>query len=416
LYYTDPYKTRFATRVIEELTWSGDAAVILDKTAFYPASGGQPADTGTLGTATVLDVIERESDGDIIHVLSDPVHVAEVTGEVFWPRRFDHMQQHTGQHILSAAFEKTLDAATVGFHMGAESTTIDVDVPDLDMDRVLPIETLVNHVVWDDRTVGIRLVDGRALEEAFPESPPDLEGPIRLVEIAGAHGAPDSPYDLNPCGGTHVGRTGEVGLIKITGLEHRGRETRVEFVCGGRALRDYEAKRRITSDLVSLLTVGASELVEAVERIQEEAKALRHSERDLRQRLLDMESAQLVQAAHPRGPYRIVGQVWAQRSPQELQILARKLAEHGDVIALLFSVSDRVHFCFARGETAGVDVNVLVQKACAQLNGKGGGRPQVAQGSAPRADVDQVMHVLRDLEAAVSEDTVERVTHDGESG
>jgi len=409
LYYTEPYRTHFTARVVERVTWDGQPAVILDRTAFYPESGGQPADRGTLGNAAVLDVIEREADGDgetaIVHVLSDEVSVDVVEGEIAWPRRFDHMQQHTGQHILSAAFAQGLNAETVGFHLGADSSTIDVDVADLEMESVLPVETRANEVIWDDRLVSIRLVEGDAVASLPTESLPDVAGPIRLIEITGPAGATEALFDANPCGGTHVARTGEIGMIKVVGLEHRGEETRVEFLCGRRAWRDYEARRRITADLGRRLTVGIWELDGAVERLQEEYRELRLSERRLRERLLEMESVQLVGTATVYGDYRVVGAVWQERSPDELRILALKLADHRDVVALLFSTNERVHFCFARAESLDMNVNDLLQEACAELGGKGGGRPNVAQGSAPKADIESVKAVLHNLEATLERDS-----------
>lgn len=403
LYYADPYQTRFTARVVEKLTWENHPAVILDRTAFYPTSGGQPADRGTLGGTAVVDVVEREADDwnerAVVHLLSDPIPSDEVVGEVDWERRFDHMQQHTGQHVLSATFERVLGAATVGFHLGESSSTIDVDVADLEMRQVLPVEALANEVVWDDRPLHIRFVDDGALD-GLPaiDRPPDVSGPLRLIEISGPRDAPQALFDANPCGGTHVARTGEIGMVKIIGVEHRGDKTRIGFLCGGRALRDYEAKRSMTHTLANMLTVGTWELDEAVERLQEENKQLRHGERQLRQRLLDTESAHLVRTATLRGPYRVVGKVWQARSPDELRTLARKLADERDVVALLFSIDERVHFCFARAETLDVDANELLQRACQELDGKGGGRPQVAQGSAPGADIEQVESVLRSLE------------------
>ena len=412
LYYSEPYRTHFTANVTETLTWQGRPAVILDRTAFYPTSGGQPADRGTLGDVTVLDVFEGEVEGDgrkpVIHVLAHALAAGDrVTGEVAWQRRFDHMQQHTGQHVLSAAFERVLGeagtsrAATVGFHLGETSSTIDIDVADLEMDDVLPVETFANRVIWDDRPISIRLVDSEALADLpTVEPPPDVEGPIRLIEIPGPSGADKPPLDVNPCGGTHVARTGEIGMVKIVGLEHRGEDTRVEFLCGERALRDYEAKRSMASTLAAMLTVGTWELDEAVERLQAEIKELHHVERGLRRRLLDMESAELAATATGHGRHRVVGTVWQQRSPDELRTLARKLAEHNGLVALLFSVNEqRTHFCFARADDLALDVNRLLQEACAQLDGKGGGRPQAAQGSAPRADVEFVESVLQNLEA-----------------
>jgi alanyl-tRNA synthetase len=408
LYYTEPYRTRFTAQVIEQLDWDSHPAVVLDRTAFYPTSGGQPHDRGSLGHAQVLEVVEREIDRAIVHVLSGQLAPDEVQGQIDWQRRFDHMQQHTGQHILSAAFWQQIGADTVGFHLGETdphederipaSSTIDLDVQGLTLEDVTPVENVANQVIWEDRPVIIRFVDSDELAELAIERPADVKGPMRLVEIRGPSEGAALHFDVNPCGGTHVARTGEIGMIKIIGLEHRGDKTRIEFRCGKRALRDYEAKNSITATLASMLTVGYWELEDAIHRLQEENKQLRHIERALRQRLLDMETHQLLAAAAVSGPYRVVGKVWQQRRPDELGILARKLAEHPHVVALLFGISDRTHFCFARAEDLQVDVGRLLQEACNQLDGKGGGRPQVAQGSAPASNLEQVQTLLADLQ------------------
>ena len=401
LYYTEPYRARFEARVVEQLTWDAQPAVVLDRTAFYPESGGQPADHGTLGDAAVLDVVERPSDGAVVHVLSQEVPDPTVEGTVDWRRRFDHMQQHTGQHVLSAAFRQRLDAETVGFHLGSESSTIDVSATGLDDVDLRSVETLANAVIWDDRAIATRFADDEALAELGVEPPDDVEGPFRLLVIPGSPEGDNTPFDVNPCGGTHVSRTGEIGLIKIVGLERRGDDTRVTFLCGRRALRDYENKDRVIAGLAGRLTVGFWELDEAVERLQEENKALRHAERELRQRLLDVETDELIETAETRGPYRVVGRVWTGRSPDELRILARKLTDTPRVVAFLFSVAERMHFCFARSEGLDLDVNEHLQVVCARLDGGGGGRPQVAQGSAPAADAGEVQQILDDLLAGL---------------
>jgi alanyl-tRNA synthetase len=309
------------------------------------------------------------------------------------------MQQHTGQHILSAAFEQIIGAQTVGFHLGAQSSTIDVDQGDLVMEDVLPVEARANEVVWDDRLIDVELLDGDALAGTGIEPPPDVDGPVRLVKIAGNGSSDGPPLDINPCGGTHVARTGEIGLVKIVSLEHRGEDTRIEFLCGGRALRDYRAKLEVTSTLGRKLTVGTWELDQAVDRIQAENKTLKREQRDLRQRLLDLEAEHLVNQASSCGDFRFVGEVWEDRSPDELRSLALKIAERSRHVALLFSVTDRTHYCFARAEDVDLDVNRLLQQACSRLDGKGGGRPHIAQGSAPRAATGEVRDILEDLEA-----------------
>jgi len=391
LYYTDAYCTRFSAHTIERVTWDSQPAVVLDRTAFYPTSGGQPADRGTLSGIALLDVAVREKDGVIIHVLEHtlPADQHEVEGLLDWSRRFDHMQQHAGQHILSAAFEQMLNAHTIGFHLGVEVSTIDVNVARLDPAAVKPVEELANQVVWENRPIRTRLVDANELATLCLRRPPTVEGPVRIVEVA--------DFDVNPCGGTHVADTGEIGLIKITNLDYRGDETRVEFLCGGRAVRDYQAKNEMIHRLTSLLTVGYWELDQAVERLQDEAKQLRQDLRKARKRLLKMEASELTENAAVIEPYRVVAQVWEQREPGELRALAQELAHIPNVVALLASIGERTHLCFARAEGIDLDMAAALQAACAQLGGKGGGRPHLAQGSAPVTDVSQVRAMLASL-------------------
>jgi alanyl-tRNA synthetase len=389
LYYTNSYCTHFPARVIEHAVWEDRPAVVLDRTAFYPNSGGQPSDRGTLDGAAVLDVVVREDDGAHVHVLEHTLRATEVEGVLDWPGRFDHMQQHTGQHVLSAAFERVLEANTVGFHMGTELSTIDLDVAHLEPAAALPVEELANQVVWENRPVDVHFVSPDELATLPLRRPPVVEGPVRIVEII--------DLDVNPCGGTHVARTGEIGLIKIVRLEHRGGETRVEFLCGGRAVRDYRAKSGMVDRLTTLLTVGYWELDQAVERMQAEAKQLRHDLRAARKRLLSAEASDLAQAAAVHGPYRVVGQVWERRDPGELRTLAQELMQRPGVVALLVSVTERTHLCFARAEGVALDVAALLRDACTQLGGKGGGRPHLAQGSAPATDVTHVNAVLGSL-------------------
>ena len=390
LYYADPYSTHFSARAIERLAWEGHPAAVLDRTAFYPNSGGQPSDRGTLGGVAVIDVVVREQDGAVVHVLQQalPERADMVAGVVDWPRRFDHMQQHTGQHILSAAFEQVLDADTVGFHLGAEVSTVDINGARLDPEAVIPVEELANRVIWEDRPVRTCFVGADELASLPLRRPPAVEGPVRIVDV--------EDFDVNPCGGTHVARAGEIGLVKTVSLEHRGNETRVEFVCGGRALRE------MINRLTTMLTVGHWELDQAVERLQVEAKQLRQGLRKARKRLLEVEAGELAAVAQAglsagHKPYRVVSRVWERREPDELRALAQELAQLPDAVALLASAGGRTDLCFARGEGVDLDVAALLKDACAQLGGKGGGRSHLAQGSAPAASVAHVDAVLTGL-------------------
>jgi alanyl-tRNA synthetase len=433
LYYTDSYRTRFSARVAERLTWEGHPAVILDRTAFYPTSGGQPADQGRLAGVAVHDVAVRDADNAIVHVLSAPL--PEVRGEtpseiqieglIDWPRRFDHMQQHTGQHVLSAAFEQSLDIETVGFHLGTETSTIDIDAARLAPSAATQVERLANQIVWEDRPVNVRLIEPDELAALSLRHPPVVEGPVRIVEITGPpytkgsacngppqwgepeervipSSKPGRSFDVNPCGGTHVARTGEIGLIKIVRLEYRGQETRVEFLCGERAWRDYLAKNEMIGTLTGMLTVGHWELDQAVERLQIETKRLRQELRRAHKRLLEVEASELAETAQAvpqgvQGPYRVVWQVLKEREPGDVRALAQELIQRPSLVALLVSVDERTHLCFACSEGLNLDMAALLRRACASLEGKGGGRPCMAQGSAPATDVARVQEVLAGL-------------------
>ena len=392
LYYDDAYLDRFSARVVERVTWENHPAVVLDRTAFYPTAGGQPADRGSLNGVAVVDVVLRERDDAILHVLARALPESDgsaVEGQIDWPRRFDHMQQHTGQHVLSAAFEQVLDADTVGFHLGSQTSTVDIDAPRLDGERALEVERLSNRIVWQDHAVDVRFVDQEALASLPLRRPPTVEGPIRIVSIG--------DFDVNPCGGTHVSRTGETGLIRISSLDYRGDVTRVTFLCGGRALRDYRDKDGVIDRLTARLTVGYWELDQAVERLQDENKHLHKALRQARERLLAVAAEDLIAQAVPCGPYRAVLRVWQEGKPAaDLRGLALALRSHTDVIALLASIDEGTNVCFACADDVPADAAALLKKVLHPLGGKGGGQPHLAQGGAPPTDPARVEALLSD--------------------
>ncbi|MCX7683297.1 MAG: DHHA1 domain-containing protein [Anaerolineae bacterium] len=408
LYYTEPYRVHFTAQVRERLSWEGHPAVILDQTLFYPTSGGQPADRGALNGIPVLDVTVRESDGAVVHILADELREERLEGAIDWPRRFDHMQQHTGQHLLSAAFERVLGADTVGFHLGTQVSTIDIACARLGQEAVTAVEELTNQIVWEDRPVVTRFVTSAELAALPLRRPPAVAGPIRIVEILGPAAHPEERFDISPCGGTHVARTGEVGLVKITGLEYRGELTRIAFLCGRRALSDYQARFEVTARLANKLTVGYWELEQTIERLQAEEKRLLHELRQARERLLLAEATELAGSAVAVGPYQVICHLWEQpgRPPEELRALALALTRRPGTIALLMAISERTHLCFARGEDVDIDVVPLLRDCCARLEGKGGGRPHLAQGSTPMTDprrvgaaLDTALHSLYNIVA-----------------
>jgi alanyl-tRNA synthetase len=402
LYYHDPYLTRFSARVVENLQWEGQPAVVLDRTAFYPTGGGQPTDTGLLretgmagGTAVpgdvpVVEVVERAEDGEVVHVLARPMKAQEVEGEVNWDRRFDLMQQHTGQHILSAVFLEAFEANTVGFHLSDEYATIDLDRAPLSAEDLFKVEDLVNSIVFENREAVARFVPDEEVPSLPLRKALAHEGPVRVVEI------PD--LDCSACGGTHVRATGEVGLIKITRSERRGDETRVEFLCGRRALGDYCSKNAMLMNLAREYTVGHWEVADLVHRLVGELKEARRELRHARDALLDAEATALWHQGAVIGPARVVHALLPGRAPDDLKHLAQRLVDQPQTAVLLASgqSGQKGFFTFARSADLEVHMGALVRQACQVIGGGGGGRPEFAQGGGPQGD-----RVVSALESAL---------------
>jgi alanyl-tRNA synthetase len=395
LYYLDPYRLEFEAKVVERTSVGAKPGIILEGTCFYPTSGGQPHDEGNLNGVPVINVFERE-DKVIVHVLAAELEGDLVRGVVDWERRFDHMQQHTGQHILSQAFVEILKAKTVGFHLGEEASTIDVDKAPLAVSQLDKIEDLANEIIFADGLVKTYWVTETELAGLSLRKLPTVEMPIRIVEVEG--------FDSSPCGGTHCRRTGEVGLIKITKIERRGEDTRVEFLCGGRALADYRGKNRTVNELANRFSVGAWELVEAVERLAEEAKSSRRELNAAQNRLLDYEAAELLAEAEQHGDIRVVRKMFTDREGKEVRHLALRLMESEGTVALLGSDGGKAQLVFACSADLPYDMNNLLKQACQVVGGGGGGQRHFAQGGGPDGSkVDQALKIAfeRLLEVAV---------------
>jgi alanyl-tRNA synthetase len=271
-----------------------------------------------------------------------------------------------------------LDAETVGFHLGAEASTIDVDRAPLEAAQLDKVEKLANTIVFANRAVRTHFADQDRMGDLALRKQPTVTGPIRVVEVEG--------FDLSPCGGTHVKAAGEVGSTVITKSERRGSETRVEFLCGGRALADYRCQRRIVSELANQFSVGDWELVEAVNRLVEEAKRYRKELNTVKDQLLDYEATRLWAEAEERGSLRIVRAVLSEGDGGTLKGLAQRLAKREACVALLGLKGDRALLAFARSAELPYDMSALLKSACQIIGGGGGGRPDMAQGGGPAGD------------------------------
>ncbi|MGH9943978.1 MAG: alanyl-tRNA editing protein [Pyrinomonadaceae bacterium] len=381
LYYADSHLIEFDARVVRLTeTEDGRRAVLLDRTAFYPTGGGQPTDTGMIDTARVVECVDLEDKG-VLHVFEGelPAEGSLVKGLLDWPRRLDHIQQHTGQHILSQAFARLYGAPTRSFRMMSESSEIDLELPHLSAERIEGAVDLANRIIWEDRALRIHQVTPEEAAGLPLRKDSAREGELRVIEIEG--------FDFSPCGGTHAQRAGEVGLIAVRSWERAKSMTRVEFVAGGRALDDYRRANRTSRAVAAHFSAGRDETPALVERLLEENKNLARRARTLEQLAARVEAEEALAGAREIGPLRLVTRVLDGRDAESLKRFALAVVAHPRTVALLGSPDDgTARLVFARSADASGDMNALMRAASAHLGGRGGGRPDMAQGGGPQVE------------------------------
>lgn len=371
LFFTDPYQTEFAGQLVRVERQGDRYAVVLDQTAFYATSGGQPHDTGELAGARVLDVEERGE--EIVHWLDrEPTAGPVVRGRLDAERRRDHMQQHTGQHILSAACIETCRAETVSFHLGAVECSIDLDRPALTPDQLAAAEDLANRVVWECRPVCPAFHSAEECKSLPLRKPPAVTGTVRVVTVEG--------FDASACGGTHVRCTGEIGMIRVRATEKTKGHVRVYFVCGRRALLDLRGKAGLLDALRAGLGVGEPELPAAFERLRAEGERLRKEHKTLTEALFAYQARELFDAApEVAGGVRVVVHVLDGREMKEVSWLAERVARTGRAVVLLGGRGEKASLVFGRAEGIDLDLRPALAAALPEIDGKGGGRPGFVQ-------------------------------------
>lgn len=382
IYYTDALLSKFEATVVSSTPLDHPRVhIVLDRTAFYPTSGGQPFDMGILGGRAVLDVVDGD-DGVITHVLDGPLEPGSIVeGVIDWPRRFDHMQQHTGQHILSAAFERECGVRTESFHLGVASCTIDL-AREVSPAEIAAAEMLANDVVFGNRPVRIRFAS-EAEAAALPlRKDPTRTGTLRLVEI--------NDFDLSACGGTHMPETGRVGAIVVAGWERSKGGSRIEFVCGHRAVASHRRLTHIVSGLQRQLTVAPEEIGAAIERFQGEARANQKALRQLRETVAAHEAGSLAASAEDLGNFRRVIVAREGWDLAALKTLASAIAAHPGCVAVIIGDDTPVPVVAARSGDVTFDAGAWIKQITAALGGRGGGRPEMAQGGVA-ASVDKVL-------------------------
>jgi alanyl-tRNA synthetase len=372
LYLQDPYLRSFRARVLEVRQRDGSFAAVLDRSAFYPEGGGQPGDRGTLGEVKVLDTQER--DGAVLHLLEKPIAEGPVEGEIDWARRFDHMQQHHGQHLLSAAFDK-LSAPTVSFHLGERTCTIDLDAPPARLD-LARAEALANASVWRDLPVVARDFTGEERAKL----------PLRKEPVKGDRVVVVEGVDASPCGGTHPARTGEVGCVAVLRAQKWGEgKARVEFVCGGRAVRLLHEANDVLAAAAEALKTSPADVAQAASRVVGDSQARRKAADALLEDLATLEAASLKSKGSP-----VVAKL--ARGPAFARAVAQSLAQAGTTALLAAVEEGRGHLVFARPKGAqGPPMGDLLKDALAAMGGKGGGGPDFAQGSGDPAKIDEAL-------------------------
>lgn len=392
LYASDPYLLEFDAAVVGRREHEGRPAVVLDRTAFYAESGGQPWDTGTIEDARVVAVVEDGA--DVLHVLDRPLAADRVHGRVDADRRRDHMQQHHGQHLLSKAFVEVAGAETLAFHLGSEATTIDLDRL-VGEEQARAAGRRASEVAWEARPVRVSLLTADEARAQGLQPPEGVDTDVRVVEAEG--------FDRQPCGGTHPRSTAEVGVVVITSLERYKGGTRVSFACGHRALRAIARRQAVLDRLVSTLSAPLDQLEATAQKAKDDLVESEKRAKGLLERALEGEARKLLADARGEGPAPtpatplLVAAAFDEWPPNDLRVLATHLVALGPCVALLGSRADKAHLVFAQSEGLPHDIPALLKAAVEHLGGKGGGRGNIAQGGGERLDLlDEALQRARD--------------------
>ena len=381
LYYNDPYLLEFDANVVERRNVGERMGVVLDKTAFYPTSGGQPNDLGTINGVPLIDCVEDEATESVVHVVNGALEPGPAHCLVDAARRADHMQQHSGQHVLSQAFVELFNWPTVSFHLGVTHCTIDLPAESVSREQAEKAEDLANRIIRDNRSVAVRYIAQENIAEAGLRKPTERSGEIRVIDIAG--------YDRSACGGTHVRTTREIGSVLVTGLERAKKQTRVQFICGDRVVHYARQANRVLEGISQTISAPPLETASGVRALWDEHQQLRKRSEDLEAQLMDFEAAQF-----PLENGFAVGS-FTNRGIDKLKLLASKICSRPATIALLADQADQLRVVFARSTDANVDVAAVLKQTLERFGGRGGGRPNLAQGGGLTGNVDEILKFAR---------------------
>ena len=391
----DSYLRSLDTQVQAQLQVDGRPAVVLEQTCFYPEGGGQPHDTGTIDGVPVL-AVHTQADGTVVHTLAQslPAGAVHVTASIDWARRFDHMQQHSGQHILSQSFLQIAGAATAGFHLSAQRVTIDLQHAAFSAEQLAQVEQLANSIVQSNLPVRVSFPGPAELAALQLRKVPEVDAPLRIVAIG--------DFDITACAGTHVAHSAEVALIKLTKVERNKSGQRVEFCCGQRALQDYQRKHATVSRAAAALSCAPADVEALLEQQLAAQQQLAKQLRAARDELLQHECALLLAPAAAAGGRRTVCRAWSARAPEELRELARLLVAQPGAVALLGSAGEPARVVLACAADVALDMRPLLAGLLQQLGGeRGGGQQRLAQGGGFNATESALQAALDSVAAAL---------------
>ncbi|PGC65488.1 alanyl-tRNA editing protein [Bacillus toyonensis] len=396
LYYIDAYTKDFTTKIIkQDYDKEDNLYVVLNETAFYPTGGGQPYDIGTLNGTLVTNV--EEVNGEIRHFIAEQLETAEVEGKINWERRFDHMQQHAAQHILSAAFWDHFNIPTIGFHLGKETVTIDLETENLPAETIEKAVQIANNIVFENHPIRIQWMN---LEEAktLPlRKEPTLSENIRVVIIEN--------FDYNGCGGTHPRRTGEVGLIQVLNWERNKGGIRLTFIAGWRTLKLMGQQQQIMKDVSKQLNSSETDIPAKVAQLLISQKENEKAIQTMNEKLLFAEANELLQQPAEIHAGFLISKVFTNRSMQEVAKLSAIIIEQQEHAITYFVIEndDKLQCILACGKTVTLDMNALLKDALPAIEGKGGGNKKSARGGGKAImSSDEFLHqLISSLQSAV---------------
>ena len=387
-YYHNPYLKEFTAQILESVPAGKGFSLYLDRTAFYPESGGQPADRGWIGDVPLLDVVDEGE--RIAHRVGTLPTQSEAKCRLDWERRFDHMQQHTGQHILSAAFERTAGYSTVSFHLGEGVSTIDLDSERLGARQLEAAEALANQVIFENRPIRVSFRAAEEVRQLDLRKPVDRTGEVRLIEV--------EDFDLSACGGTHVSATGAVGVVLIRKTERRKGSTRVEFLCGGRAVRAARHDSTLLDNVARKFSTDADALPKLVERHLRNLQAGEKKESRLIQELAGYQADRLLAEALEMGGRKLVRKIFEADEADRVRAVARAIISHPDATVLFGIPTDPAGLILAQSPGGPSNMGVLLRQVLERLGGKGGGSRDFAQGGGiSPARLDEALRLAEEM-------------------